>query len=261
MNTSVPAPSPHCPTSPTRKEPGLPPAPVRRRAAGLPPPELLSAVLDQLDTGVLLLDGGGFVLLANDAARVEMGQGGVLRIDEAGLVDVHSAPSLLALRAALDAAITERLRQLLTLRAGVCSLTVAVQPLRLPGHAPLAMLLLQRRQLCPDVVVEMLASQHALTLAERRILAGLLGGQRVAALAAAHGVQVSTVRSQAASLRHKFGVRRLEDLTRLAAELPPMAPALQGMFARGPAAAAPNPQHRPGLPEVPARVARRRTGR
>lgn len=233
MNASAPTPwSPPPAATPARGITALPPAPQRRRALGLPAPELLAAALDQLDTGVLLADGGGFVLLANDAARLEMSEGGVLRVDQAGLLDVGSVASLRALRAAVDAAVTERLRQLLTLRAGVHTLTVAVQPLQVAGHAPLAMVLLQRRALCPDVVVEMLAGKHALTLAERRVLSGLLAGQRIADLAAANGVKVSTVRSQAAALRTKFGVRRLEDLMRLAAELPPMVPALQGMFAR-----------------------------
>ena len=266
MNNPAPAPCPMLPAStgattdrpqpanpagassnvPPAVSPGLPPAPQRRRPLALPAPELLAAALDQLDTGVLLLDGTGFVLLANDAARLEISEGGVLALDQAGQVHVGSAASLKALRSAIVAAVGEHLRQLLTLRAGCHSLTVAVQPLRVPGHAPLAMVLLQRRALCPDVVIEMLAGRHALTLAERRLLTGLLAGQRIADVAAANGVQVSTVRSQATALRQKFGVRRLEDLTRIAAELPPMAPALQGMFARWPLEGG-----RPRQPEAP----------
>jgi hypothetical protein len=44
-------------------------------------------------------------------------------------------------------------------------------------------------------------------------------------------VAVSTVRSQVAALRAKFGVRRIDDITRLVAELPPMLGALPGLGA------------------------------
>ena len=47
------------------------------------------------------------------------------------------------------------------------------------------------------------------------------------ALATLRGVAVSTVRTQVAALRAKFGVRRMDDLTRLEAELPPMVGALR----------------------------------
>ena len=216
---------------PAHPAPGLPPPPVRRRAtAAAPSAELLGAVLDQLDTGVLLVDGGGFVLLASQAARAELQQADLLRVDAHGHLGVAGGPSHVALRAAMAAAVTDQLHQLLPLRAGARTLTVAVQPLRVPGHAPLALVLLPRRQFCPSLVVEMLAGQHALTLAERRLLVALLEGRRIAEVAAAHGVQVSTVRSQASALRTKFGVHRLEDLTRLAAELPPMGRPLQGLL-------------------------------
>lgn len=219
-------------------------APPASPEAALPSAELLAAVLDQLDTGVLLVDAHGGVLLASDAARTELQQGGVLRIDEAGLLGVAgTASGQSALRAAVQAAVSDRVHQLLPLHTTAGSLTVAVQPLRVAGQAPLALVLLQRRQLCPSLVVEMLAGQHALTLAERRLLSGLLEGRRIADVAAAHGVQLSTVRSQAAALRTKFGVRRLEDLTRLAAEMPPMARPLQGLVGGG--AADPRPGARP----------------
>ena len=47
------------------------------------------------------------------------------------------------------------------------------------------------------------------------------------ALATLRGVAASTVPTQVAALRAKFGVRRIDDLTRLEAELPPMVVALR----------------------------------
>ena len=55
-------------------------------------------------------------------------------------------------------------------------------------------------------------------------------------------------------------VRRLEDITRLAAELPPMAPALQGMFARNPGYGRHDHARRPAALDLPSRGARRRHG-
>lgn len=201
----------------------------------------LAGVLDQLDTGVMVADARGQVLLMNEAARRELADGGVLRIGEGSLLDVCGGDGLLPLRRAVgNAALGDR-RQLLPLRAGARLLMVAVQPLRGPTLGqPCAVLLLGRRQLCPDLVVEMLGRLHDLTPAERRVLVGLLSGQRVIGLARAHGVAVSTVRTQVAALRAKFGVARIDDLTRLVAEMPPMAGALRcggaqasGVAARG----------------------------
>lgn len=188
----------------------------------------LAGVLDQLDTGVMVADARGQLLLMNEAARRELAEGGVLRLGEGSAIEVCGGDGLLPLRRAVgNAALGDR-RQLLPLRSGTRLLMVAVQPLRAPALGqPCAVLLLGRRQLCPDLVVEMLGRLHDLTPAERRVLVGLLAGQRVTGLARAHGVAVSTVRTQVAALRAKFGVARIDDLTRLVAEMPPMAGALR----------------------------------
>jgi DNA-binding CsgD family transcriptional regulator len=77
----------------------------------------------------------------------------------------------------------------------------------------------------------MLGIRYQLTTAECRVFTGLVQGRRVTDLAAEHGVKVSTVRSQVSSLRAKFGVGRIEDLVRIAAELPPMAPSFRSAMA------------------------------
>jgi DNA-binding CsgD family transcriptional regulator len=205
----------------------MPVPPRRALAAPQLTMDLLVTTLDLIDSGVMVLDAAGLVLLANDAARHELAEGGVLALDDEGQVDLCGGASLLALRTALQAAVVEGRRELLPLRVGEQLLTVSVQPLRSVGNGTAALLLMARRQVCPELVVEMLAKQHALTPAERRVLAGLAQGQRVTDLAKRHRVKVSTLRSQVASLRNKFGVRRIDDLTRLMAELPPMAPVLR----------------------------------
>ena len=204
------------------------------------PAACLASLLDELDTGVLVCDPFGHALLINEAARREMAEGGVLQLGPDGSVDVRSGPGLLALRRAVHAAAWDRRHQLLPLRVAERRLLVGVQPLRgTSAHQPCAVLLLGRRHLCADLAVHRLGGLYDLTDAEKAVLASLLAGTRVGALARLRGVAVSTVRTQVAALRAKVGVKRLDDLTRLAAELPPMVSALRSPLARLMGAAGP----------------------
>ena len=193
----------------------------------------LASLLDELDTGVVVCDPQGHALLVNEAARREMADGGVLHLTPDGLVDVLGGPDQQALRRAVHGAAWERRHQLLPLRVGGRLLLAGVQPLRgTPAHQPCALLLLGRRCLGADLAVHRLGGLYDLTDAEKAVLTSLLAGTRVGALARLRGVAVSTVRTQVAALRAKFGVRRVDDLTRLAAELPPMMSALRSPLAR-----------------------------
>ncbi len=212
-------------------------APAARAAAPASPRALptacLSGVLDELDTGVLVCDARGQVLLLNEAARRELASGGVLQMAAEGSLGVQGGAGLLPLRRAVHAAACDGRQQLLPLRVAERTLMVVVQPLReAPGDQPCAVLLLGRRQLCPDLAVQRLGRLYELTEAEKAVLSSLLAGLRVGALAKMRGVAVSTVRTQVAALRAKFGVRRVDDLTRLVAELPPMMSALRSPVGR-----------------------------
>jgi DNA-binding CsgD family transcriptional regulator len=196
------------------------------------PSACLAALLDELDTGIVLCNERAQALLFNEAARRELADGGVLYLGADRTLSTVGGISLLALRRAVQNAALRGLRQLVPLRAGERKLMVAVQPLRTdPKTRPYAVLLLGRRQLCPELAVEMLGRLHSLTPAERRVLKGLVAGQPVTALARGHGVAVSTVRTQVASLRSKFGVKRVDDLMMLVAEMPPMVNALRTVSA------------------------------
>ncbi len=188
----------------------------------------LNAALDEIDTGIVICDGSGEVVFLNEAARGELAQGGVLALDARRQLVLNDAEQLARLHRATLAAVHGRRRELLKLRDGARSLTVGVQPLGIGGAAqPMVLLLLSRRQLAPGLAVEMLAAQHDLTYAERRIFMGILDGLGISALARANDVTVSTVRTQVAALRAKFDVRRAHDLVRLVARLPPMTSALR----------------------------------
>ena len=205
--------------------------PERVRPATLPT-DRLQGVIDALDIGVLVCDERGRLLLANAAARRELVAGGVLQLTADSALDVCGGAGLLLLRRAVHAAALARAYQLVPLRRGERRLMVSVQPMRATdGAPPSALLLLGRRRLCPELAVQELGRLYELTTAERRVLVGLLAGMAVAAMARERGVAVSTVRTQVAALRAKFGVRRIDDITRLVAELPPMLGALPGIDA------------------------------
>ena len=208
---------------------------VRTHAAVMPTPVSatlgshgLRAALDALDTGVMVSDARGHLLMANQAARGELADGRVLCLTADGALDVSAGVGLLALRRAVHGAALGHSHQLVPLRHAERALMVAVQPLRtLEVDQPCALLLLGRRGLAPELAVQQLGRLYELTSAEQGVLTGLLAGARIEAMARARGVAVSTVRTQVAALRAKFGVRRVEDITRLVAELPPMLGALR----------------------------------
>jgi len=203
-------------------------------------PACLTALLDELDTGIVLCDARGHALLFNEAARRELADGGVLSLSAEGALLVFKGSNPLALRRAIVNAVVKGLRQLVPIQGDGRKLMVAVQPLRADPELPTyAALLLGRRQVCPELAVEMLGRLHDLTPAERRVLKGLLAGKPVASLAQVYGVAESTVRTQVAALRAKFGVRRIDDLVMLIAEMPPMMNALR-TIAPAPCASAGN---------------------
>ncbi len=191
--------------------------------------DVLLAALDALDTGVMVCDMRGRLLVHNHAAGRELAAGGLLSLSPEGLLDVAGGTGLLALRRAVHGAASVQSHHLVPLRHGTQCLMLAVQPLRCDeGGAPRVLLLTGRRGLCPDLAVHHLGRVYALTPAESSVLSCLLAGVRIVDMAQARGVKLSTVRTQVAALRAKMGVQRVDDITRLVAELPPMLGARAG---------------------------------
>jgi len=184
--------------------------------------DVLMAALDAMDSGVLVCDAHGRLLVCNRAARRELADGGVLQVGPGALLDVPGADGLLALRRAVHGAAVLRSHQLLPLRVGDCALMLSVQPLTAADGQPRALLLTGRRGLAPELAVRHIGRLFALTPAEVEVLGSLLDGVRVDEMAAARDVKLSTVRTQVAALRGKLGVKRIDDIIRLVAELPPM---------------------------------------
>lgn len=81
-----------------------------------------------------------------------------------------------------------------------------------PAQGKLVMVLLHENAAGIDVDPRLLAARYGLTRAEARVGAALAGGLAPEAIAAAHGVAITTVRSQLRGLLKKTGVTRQTEL-------------------------------------------------
>lgn len=211
-------------------------------AASLPPPRaartglfaagpslrdsLRSMLVDQIDCGLIVCDAHAGLHCVNRAAEAELASEQLLRRRGESLR--AAGPSSAALDAALRVAALKGRRQLLLLEHEGDRLMVTLIPLAFDDDdcGPLVLLVLGRRGPCSALGLEMLATAYRLTLAERRVLAALMADTAPRDIAAANGVALSTVRTQIAAIRTKFGVRNIEALLIRAAEVPPVPSAL-----------------------------------
>jgi len=186
-------------------------------------------MLDEIDYGVLLLDGDAQVLHMNHAARTELDAQHPLQLLGRQLRTREGA-DLLRLHEALQAATQRGLRRLLMLGRDAHRVAVAVVPLGKPGAVGQAatQLSMGKRQMCSGLGVHWFARSHGLTLAETRVLESLSEGLQPNEIAARYGVGISTIRSQIGSIRLKTHTDSIGALVRKVAVLPPLVGALRG---------------------------------
>lgn len=222
---------------------GTPPRPAR--LAEPPEIELLRLALNQVDYGLVVLDAdSAMVQFANGPGRAGLDGGPDAagpRRSSTGLCLVQGRVSTVRpghheqLRSTL-ARTRAGLRGLLTLGADEHASAVAVLPLphqrdeaeRLPGGLPraaphYALLVFAKQQLCDDSTVALFARERGLTGAEAQVLTQVCKGLRPAQIALAHGVRISTVRTQLRSIRMKTHCRTIRELVQRVSVLPPMA--------------------------------------
>lgn len=183
--------------------------------------QLLQALMDRVASGVLACAPDGRLLHANSAARRELADASVLRLDNG---HVRAAPAMQDIwcTALHDAAARQRTR-LMHLQDSGQRLTVALLPVHVDGvGGPAAVAMLGRRTVCSPLGLEMLAASHGLTYAEQRVLRALVDNSSVREIAALHGVSITTVRSQIQAVREKLGARSIDALLLQAAALPPV---------------------------------------
>jgi DNA-binding CsgD family transcriptional regulator len=181
----------------------------------------LAQVLDQLDYGLLLVDGDGLLLHANAAAHGALDDRHPLQL-LGGTLRTRLGRDVAPLFEAIQAAASRGLQRLLALGDAERQADVAVLPLHLREGRGLALLLLGRAQLCAPLSVLGFARSRGLTVAEVRVLEALCAGQAPADIARAHGVGIATVRTQIGAIRAKTGAGRIADVVDMLGRLPPM---------------------------------------
>jgi hypothetical protein len=182
----------------------------------------LSAVLDELDYGILLVDAAGCSLYANHAAWLEVGMGSPLRL-VGGALNATAPGDAAALNSALAGAIQMGRRRLLILGGEARRVIVSVVPLTTSGSACApALVMLGKPAVCESLSIESYARLNGLTNAETKVLDALCQGKGPLKIAREFGVAISTIRSQIGSLRMKTGAACVRDVLRQIAMLPPI---------------------------------------
>ena len=201
-----------------------PPIAERIEEAWRSPPVLdglALALIDRIECGILACGPQGELHHANLAGQRELEQGRPLR-SVGGRVHCDH-PSSLVWMACLREASTRHRNRLEYVGVGDGRLMVTFMPAHVAGFdAPVVIVMLGRRRLCSNTGLEMLASTHGLTFAERRVFRALVDNQRPRDIAASHGVAIATVRSQIRALRDKLGVGSIDALLLRVAEVPPV---------------------------------------
>lgn len=191
------------------------------RANGKLPSVALQA-LDQLAAGVIVTDDGASVLEMNRAgeAIVRLEDGLLIRNDRlcARRVFETTKISKLIAGATAEGKPGAAARRMLVGRGDALpAYVLTVAPLR-TGFA------IDERPLALVVVVDPvrhapseidLAEFFGLSPAEARLATAMMAGKRLCAIAADRGVQITTVRTQLASILKKVGVKRQSDLLRV----------------------------------------------
>ncbi len=183
---------------------------------------LLAAALDEVDYGMLLVDADARALHLNHRADRMLAEDETLALRD-GRVVAREARDAAALSRAVHDAAERGLRRLITLGRGDERRSAAVVPVQ-PG---VAALMFGRSRLCEDLSMQGFARAHALSDAEARVLAALGRGVAPAGIANAHGVALTTIRTQIGAIRGKTGAASIRELLRMVAALPPIVGALR----------------------------------
>jgi DNA-binding CsgD family transcriptional regulator len=208
-----------------------------RRSAGAQTWRWLAASLDEIDYGMLLLDGDAQVLHVNHAARADLDAEHPLQLLGREL-RARRPRDVAPLHATIDATVRRGLRRLLTLGEGGAQVSISVVPLGALGQdgAAVTLVMLGKRRVCGELAIQAFARSHGLTPSETRVLLALCDGLRPTAAASRHGVTIATVRTQIGSIRAKTGTASIRDLVHKVASLPPLMGVLRGRGANPPEA-------------------------
>jgi DNA-binding CsgD family transcriptional regulator len=188
---------------------------------------LVTAMLDEVDYGMLLVTHDAHVLHANRVARQELDNRHALQLLGEQL-RVRRPQDVAPLREALDGAARRGLRRMLSL-GGDEPVSLAIVPLAAatPALEGAVLVMFGKRQVCEALSVHWFARTHGLTSAEGTVLARLCTGERPSEVADRQGVAISTVRTQISSIRAKTRAASIRALVQQVAVLPPIVSALR----------------------------------
>ncbi len=212
-------------------------APVEEHLAPAILSACLAAVPDEIDYGMILVTGLATVQYCNRAAQRELRTHSVLQVLEGRLCG-RLASDDIAIHAAIQAAALRGARRMLALGSERETQTVAfvpITPSAPSGPAASAigwrhesvLLLLGKRGICAPLSADGFSRQYGLTPAEANVLCALSKGLLPGNIARAHGVALSTVRTQMQSIRSKTGSRRIQEVISRMASLPPLVTCLR----------------------------------
>jgi DNA-binding CsgD family transcriptional regulator len=195
--------------------------PIAARGHEVFPTRLLLAGLDGLSHGLALLDVRGRPLYTNTAARATFDRD---RWIVEGECLCRADPKEQTLwRTAVQESGQRGRHQLFQCRGAGADVFVSLAPLA-ADDTPMVLATFGRGELCGELDLQLFGSRHGLTYAEHQVLRKLVAGMAAAQIAKQHGVAVSTVLTQVASIRLKAGVSSVRELLALLARLPPLLP-------------------------------------
>lgn len=180
--------------------------------------EAAGGALDGLSTAMLVTDGHGRIVLANEAAELHLRSraGMQMRGGRLAASDVGTAPRFT--QALGEAAKGSDASDLALPRRDARSLLVSVCPL--PGCRGLALVLAEDPDDDRPDLARSLAALFGLTRAESTLATMLLAGASPDEVAERRDISLSTVRSQAKSLLRKTDTRRLSEALALLGHAP-----------------------------------------
>src|SRR3990167_1636530 len=188
---------------------------------------LLLRVLDEVDYGLLVIDGSGSIRHANHLARHEMASGRAI-MTHGNVLLGRTTEFTAQIQQAIEQALRGQ-RRLVSLNLGGRDFSMAFVPLSHPleTDAPCVLVSLSRQGACENLAVRMYARSQNLSPSEESVLLGLCRGLSIPDIARQHGVAQSTVRSQIKALREKTGCGSIRELLQLVNSLPAVVPALR----------------------------------
>jgi len=192
-----------------------------------PSAALLMRLLDEIDHGLVLVDGSGALRYANQLGHQELASDRPL-----ALLDERVQARHLSDQAALNIALADALRgrrRLFNLGRNGSSSAIAAVPIGADANAAEALVLLVfgKRPAGATLTADFFARGHGLTSAETQVLKRICDGMKPKEIARENSVAISTVRSHICSIRIKTQTASIRDLVNRVALLPPMTPAVK----------------------------------